>query len=100
MGYNLERLKRQYGVGASKQGYYGTTDADRAAYDKYSDEYLLRLQNTPMYSDELLYDSILSGPEYEEVVSPITGPVDPAPITTPVVAVMEKGNDSEIELLE
>ena len=85
MGYNLERLKRQYGVGASKQGYYGTTDADRAAYDKYSDEYLLRLQNTPMYSDELLYDSILSGPEYEEVVSPITGPVDPAPITTPVV---------------
>ena len=25
MGYNLERLKRQYGVGASKQGYYGTT---------------------------------------------------------------------------
>ena len=85
MGYNLERLKRQYGVGASKQGYYGTTDADRAAYDKYSDEYLLRLQNTPMYGDELLYDSILSGPEYQEVVSPITGPVNPAPITTPVV---------------
>ena len=85
MGYNLERLKRQYGIGASKQSYSGTTDADRTAYDKYSDEYLRRLQNTSMYGDGQLYDSILSGPEYEEVVSPITGPVEPIPITTPVV---------------
>ena len=96
MGYNLERLKRQYGLGsASKLGYIGTTDADRAAYDKYSDEFLLRLQNTPMYANQQFagsdltgnyYDNILGAPVYGEG-EPVTGPVDPdpVPITTPVV---------------
>ena len=96
MGYNLERLKRQYGLGsASKLGYIGTTDADRAAYDKYSDEFLLRLQNTPMYANQQFagsdltgnyYDNILGAPVYGEG-EPVTGPVDPDPdpIVNPVV---------------
>ena len=96
MGYNLERLKRQYGLGsASKLGYLGTTEADKAAYDKYSDEFLLRLKNRPMYANQQFvgsdlpgnyYDNILGAPVYGEG-EPVTGPVDPdpVPITTPVV---------------
>ena len=76
MGYNLERLKKQYGLGsASKLGYAGASapvgsieglegealrafieqqrryDADMAAYNTYSDAYGNRLTNTPMYAN-------------------------------------------------
>jgi len=76
MGYNLERLKKQYGLGsASKLGYAGASapvgsieglegealrafieqqrryDADMAAYNTYADAYGNRLTNTPMYAN-------------------------------------------------
>ena len=107
MGYNLERLKRQYGLGsASKLGYLGTTEADKAAYDKYSDEFLLRLKNRPMYANQQFvgsdlpgnyYDNILGAPVYGEG-EPVTGPVNPVPITTPVVTPVSSingGGDGE-----
>lgn len=51
MGYELNKLKQQYGLStASKAQYAGTTDEDKAAYDAYSAQYDQRLQNTPMYA--------------------------------------------------
>ena len=53
MGYELNKLKQQYGLStASKAQYAGTTDADKAAYDAYSAQYDQRLQNTPMYANK------------------------------------------------
>ena len=53
MGYELNKLKQQYGLStASKAQYAGTTDEDKAAYDAYSAQYDQRLQNTPMYANK------------------------------------------------
>ena len=50
MGYELNRLMRQYGVSSpTRPAYVGSTDQDRTNYDAYVAEYNNRLNTTPMY---------------------------------------------------
>ena len=49
MGFELDRIMKQYGVGtAGVVDYSGSTPEDTAAYDAYKKEFETRLQNTPM----------------------------------------------------
>ena len=74
MGYNLNKLMKQYGVGsASKLSYAGAQDPeseayekDQAAYQDYSDQYDARLLNTPMYADKQFQTQIQQQPQTRE----------------------------------
>ena len=81
MGYELNRLMRQYGVSsATTPSYVGSTDQDRANYDAYVREYNNRLNTTPMYGVQQ-YQTSLS-PALPAARDPLRLPVYQTTTTT------------------
>ena len=62
MGYELDRLLSQYGVSSPSASYIGSTDGEKAVYDKYQQEYQNRMSSTPMYTNAQFFTGGNQGP--------------------------------------
>jgi hypothetical protein len=102
MGYELNRLMAQYGVGSPASNYMGTQaplndaitsakhqaayEADRAAYEAHHTQYIRRMNQTPMYAQEQFgqasptwSSALAAAPVYQNYAPP-----PPAPPAAPV----------------
>lgn len=80
MGYELDRLLSQYGVSSPSATYTGSTDGDKAAYDKYQQEYQNRMANTPMYTNAQFFTGGNQGPASTVAPPSLSGYTRQAPL--------------------
>jgi len=81
MGYELNKIMRQYGVSSpTLPTYAGSTDQDRANYDAYAKEYGNRLATTSMYSQPQYQTSLSPAlPAQREALRSLVQQTTPAP---------------------
>lgn len=80
MGYELDRLLSQYGVSSPSASYIGSTDGEKAVYDKYQQEYQNRMSSTPMYTNAQFFTGGNQGPASAVAAPSLAGYTRQAPM--------------------